>query len=88
MKELSDQRRGQIIIFSIKSVAYGKLPALVSAYRLEYPGIELQVREGVHGTVTEDVRSSAAARRILELPISPPSRSRSPPSHWARRSSS
>ena len=51
MRELSDQRRGQVIISSIMSVANGKLPGLVSAYRLEYPGVELHVRDGVHGTV-------------------------------------
>ena len=46
MRELSDQRRGQVIISSIMSVANGKLPGLVSAYRLEYPGVELHVRLG------------------------------------------
>lgn len=67
MRELSDLRRGQIIISSIMSVANGKLPGLVSAYRLDYPGIELHVRDGVHGTVIEDVRSGAAD---FESPIS------------------
>jgi DNA-binding transcriptional LysR family regulator len=60
MRELSDQRRGQIIISSVMSVANGKLPGLVSAYRLDYPGIELHVRDGGHGTIIEDVRSGAA----------------------------
>src|ERR1700758_827730 len=60
MRELADQRRGQIIVSSIMSVANGKLPGLVSEYRLAYPGIELHVRDGVHGTVIEDVRSGAA----------------------------
>jgi DNA-binding transcriptional LysR family regulator len=60
MRELSDQRRGQVIISSIMSVANGKLPGLVSAYRGDHPGIELHVRDGVHGTVIEDVRSGTA----------------------------
>jgi len=60
MRELSDQRRGQIIISSIMSVANGKLPGLDSAYRLDYPGIELHVRDGVHGMVIEDVRTGMA----------------------------
>ena len=60
MRELSDQRRGQVIISSIMSVANGKLPGLVSVYRLDHPGIELHVRDGVHGIVMEDVRSGAA----------------------------
>jgi DNA-binding transcriptional LysR family regulator len=67
MRELSDQRRGQIIISSIMSVANGRLPGLVSAYRLAYPGIELHVRDGVHGTVIEDVRSGAADFGITYL---------------------
>jgi DNA-binding transcriptional LysR family regulator len=67
MRELSDLRRGQIIISSIMSVANGKLPGLVSAYRLDYPGIELHVRDGVHGTVIEDVRSGAADFGITYL---------------------
>src|SRR6516225_12341340 len=43
MRELSDQRRGQVIISSIMSVASGKLPRLVSTYRFDHPGIELHV---------------------------------------------
>jgi DNA-binding transcriptional LysR family regulator len=60
MRELSDQRRGQVIISSIMSVANGKLPGLVSAYRKDHPGIELHVRAGLHGTVIEDVRGGTA----------------------------
>ena len=67
MRELSDQRRGQVIISSIMSVANGKLPGLVSVYRLDHPGIELHVRDGVHGIVMEDVRSGAADFGITYL---------------------
>jgi DNA-binding transcriptional LysR family regulator len=67
MRELSDLRRRQIIISSIMSVANGKLPGLVSACRLDHPGIELHVRDGVHGTVIEDVRSGAANFGITYL---------------------
>ena len=67
MRELADQRRGQIIVSSIMSVANGKLPRMVAAYRLNYPGIELYVRDGVHGTVIEDVRSGAADFGITYL---------------------
>jgi len=67
MRELSDQRRGQIIIASIVSVANGKLPRLVSAYRLDYPGIEFHVRDGVYGAVIENVRSGAADFGITYL---------------------
>lgn len=67
MHELADQHRGQIILSSIMSVANGKLPQLVSAYRRNYPGVELYVRDGVHGTVIEDVRSGAADFGITYL---------------------
>ena len=67
MRELADQHRGQIILSSIMSVANGKLPELVSAYRRKYPGVELYVRDGVHGTVIEDVRSGAADFGITYL---------------------
>src|SRR5262245_5431696 len=58
---------GQIILSSIMSVANGKLPELVAAYRRNYPGVELYVRDGVHGTVIEDVRSGAADFGITYL---------------------
>lgn len=67
MRELSDQRRGQIIISSIMSVANGRLPTMVSTYRLNHPGVELHVRDGVHGSVIEDVRSGAADFGITYL---------------------
>lgn len=67
MRELAGQRRGQIILSSIMSVANGKLPAIVAAYCRSYPGIELYVRDGVHGTVIEDVRSGAADFGITYL---------------------
>ena len=59
MRELAGQRRGQIIVSSIMSVANGKLPRMIAAYCRNYPGIELYVHDGVHGTVVEDVRSGA-----------------------------
>ena len=55
------------------SCASGKLPRLVSAYRLDYPCIELHVRDGVHGTVIEDVRSGAADFGITYLDSLPDS---------------
>lgn len=67
MREFSDQRRGQVIVSSIMSVANGKLPAKLSFYRNDHPGIELHIRDGVHGTVIEDVRSGAADFGITYL---------------------
>ena len=40
---------------------------MLAAYRRNYPGIELYVHDGVHGTVVEDVRSGAADFGITYL---------------------
>ena len=60
MREIGEEQRGQIIISSIMSVANGLLPAIVAKYRASRPGIEIILREGVHGTVFEDIRSGTA----------------------------
>jgi DNA-binding transcriptional LysR family regulator len=60
MREIGEAARGQVIISSIMSVASGVLPRIVAAFRKMRPGVELSVREGVHGTVLEDVRSGIA----------------------------
>jgi DNA-binding transcriptional LysR family regulator len=60
MRELAEQKRGQVIISSITSIANSLLPGIVAGYRQERPGIEVQIRDGIHGTVLEDVRSGVA----------------------------
>jgi DNA-binding transcriptional LysR family regulator len=60
MREIGEQKRGQVIISSIMSVANSVLPQIVASYHAASPGVELHLREGVHGTVLEDVRSGVA----------------------------
>lgn len=60
MREIADEQRGQVIVSSIMSVANGTLPRIAALYRKDRPGVELHIREGVHGTVLEDVRSGLA----------------------------
>lgn len=60
MRELADQQRGQVIITCIMSVANSKLPGIIARYKECHPGIEVYVRDGIHGTVNEDVRSGVA----------------------------
>jgi DNA-binding transcriptional LysR family regulator len=60
MREIGAEQRGQIIISSIMSIANGLLPTIVAKYRASRPGIEIILREGVHGTVLEDIRSGTA----------------------------
>jgi DNA-binding transcriptional LysR family regulator len=60
MREIGAEQRGRVIVSSIMSVANGLFPAIVAKYRAARPGIEIVLREGVHGTVLEDVRSGTA----------------------------
>jgi DNA-binding transcriptional LysR family regulator len=60
MREIGAEQRGRIIVSSIMSVANGLFPAIVAKYRAARPGVEIVLREGVHGTVLEDIRSGAA----------------------------
>jgi DNA-binding transcriptional LysR family regulator len=60
MREIGAEQRGRIIVSSIMSVANSLFPGIVAKYRASRPGIEIVLREGVHGTVLDDVRSGAA----------------------------
>ena len=60
LREVAEEQRGRLTLSSIMSVASGVLPLLLATYRADRPGIEIQVREGVHGSVLEDVRSGGA----------------------------
>jgi DNA-binding transcriptional LysR family regulator len=60
MREVGEEQRGQIIISSIMSVANGLIPAVAAKYRASRPGIEIILREGVHGAVLEDIRNGTA----------------------------
>ena len=60
MRDIADEQRGRIILSAVMSVAYTQLPQLVAGYRLTRQRMEIQLREGVHGTVINDVRSGIA----------------------------
>jgi DNA-binding transcriptional LysR family regulator len=60
VRELAEQQRGQIIVASIMSLAHVALPRLIAEYISTSPGIEIHLREGVHGNVQDDVRSGLA----------------------------
>jgi DNA-binding transcriptional LysR family regulator len=60
IQDISQDERGQVIISSVMSVAHSSLANLVSQFHLTYPMVEIYIREGVHGTVLEEVRSGAA----------------------------
>ncbi|MET1082515.1 MAG: LysR family transcriptional regulator [Burkholderiales bacterium] len=58
MQEKSKEVRGQIIVSSVMSLAHTALPAIVKVYRKKRPRVEVHVREGVHGSVLQDVRGA------------------------------
>jgi DNA-binding transcriptional LysR family regulator len=60
VREVAEERRGLVVISCVMSVAGALLPAIIAAYRADRPGVEIHVREGVHATVLEDVRSGVA----------------------------
>ncbi|WP_028604307.1 LysR family transcriptional regulator [Ottowia thiooxydans] len=60
MREITDEQRGIVTVSTVMSVAYTQLPRIIAGYRQVKPKIELQVREGVHGTVSDDVRSGSS----------------------------
>lgn len=60
MREIADQQRGQVIVASIMSLGHVVLPEALADYNRRFPGVEIQLREGVQGQVQEDVRSGLA----------------------------
>jgi DNA-binding transcriptional LysR family regulator len=60
LRRMSDQPRGQVVVTSVFSLADAMLPSLVEDYGKQFPGIELHLREGLHGTVRDEVRSGLA----------------------------
>jgi DNA-binding transcriptional LysR family regulator len=59
-RELAEQRRGQIIVASVMSLAHFALPRVIAEYNRHFPGIEIHLREGVQGNVQDDVQSGLA----------------------------
>ena len=74
MRDLAEQRRGQIIVASIMSLAHFALPRVIAEYNRDFPGIEIHLREGVQGNVQDDVHSGL---RILDSDMSRTCRSHS-----------
>lgn len=67
MRDVSDEQRGRVIVSAVMSVAYTQMPRIVAGYLVSRPKIEIQLREGVHGTVVDDVRSGLADLGISYL---------------------
>jgi DNA-binding transcriptional LysR family regulator len=57
LRELSEQQRGQVIVASLIPV---QMSGVIAEYGRRFPGIEIQLREGVQDDVRDDVRSGLA----------------------------
>jgi DNA-binding transcriptional LysR family regulator len=57
LRELSEQQRGQVIVTSLMPIA---LSGVIAEYGRHFPGIEIQLREGMQDDVRDDVRSGLA----------------------------
>jgi DNA-binding transcriptional LysR family regulator len=60
MRRQADQPRGQIVMSSVFSPVTATLPSLIADFRRELPGVQIHLREGLHGAVRDDVRSGLA----------------------------
>jgi LysR family transcriptional regulator, carnitine catabolism transcriptional activator len=57
LRELSERQRGQVIVASLIPV---QMSGVIAEYGRRFPGIEIQLREGVQDDVRDDVRSGLA----------------------------
>ena len=57
LRELTEQQRGQVIVTSLIPV---NMSGVIAEYGRQFPGIEIQLREGFQDDVKDDVRSGLA----------------------------
>ena len=57
LRELNEQRRGQVIVTSLIPLP---MSGVIAEYGRQFPGIEIQLREGYEENVKDDVRSGLA----------------------------
>lgn len=60
MRDIAGEQRGRVTVSAVMSVACTRLPDMIAGYHATRPRIEVHLREGVHGTVLDDVQSGAA----------------------------
>jgi LysR family carnitine catabolism transcriptional activator len=68
IRELDGRLRGQLIVASLMSIAHHVVPTALVAFRKRYPGVFIQVREGIASGVLEDVRGGLADFGIGAVP--------------------
>lgn len=60
IRDHAGEARGRVTLACIMSAVTGPLPAILAAWAAARPGVEVSLREGVHGTVLQDLRGGAA----------------------------
>ena len=75
VQELTDRRRGQIIVTSLIAV---RMSEVIAEYSRRFPGIDIELREGFADDVREDVRGGIADFGIGYLDDLPASHEREP----------
>lgn len=60
MRDIASQKRGHVVVSCIMSVANGILPKAVSDYRKAHPGIAVRLKDGIHGSIMDDVKTGVA----------------------------
>ena len=60
IRDAGGESGGQIVIASVMSVAQTTLPGLIAEFCRHRPTVEVLLKEGVQGLVTEEVRSGVA----------------------------
>jgi LysR family transcriptional regulator, carnitine catabolism transcriptional activator len=64
VRDLGEQRRGQVIVASLMQVT---MSSVVADYGRRFPGIEIQLREGMQDDIVDDVRSDLVDFGICHL---------------------
>jgi DNA-binding transcriptional LysR family regulator len=64
LRELTEQQRGQVIVASLMPLG---MSSVIAEYGRQFPGVEIQLREGFQDDIRDDVRSGLADFGIGEL---------------------
>ena len=73
IRDISGEERGQVVVSTVMSVAHASLSDIVRQFHQMFPSVEIHIKEGVHGTVLEEIRSGASDLGITYIDDMPES---------------
>ena len=73
IQDISEEESGQVVISAVMSVAHASLSDIVRQFHQMFPSVEVHIKEGVHGTVLEEIRSGASDLGITYIDDMPES---------------